>query len=145
MIMGKSVMVKIPKFNELKKMGEGLASSAKGSKIFDKIKTSVDSLGAGSTSDEIDCGDAKTPIERCVKLINELQEIKRMEANLFNSLKAEITQMAKEAAVADAEESAQMKQETAASDEPVAASAVQAEAQSENQEANSPETPEEPS
>lgn len=142
MIMGKSVMVKIPKFNDLKKMGEDLASSAKGSKIFDKIKTSVDSLGAGSTSDDIDCGDAKTPIERCVKLINELQEVKRMEANLFNSLKAEITQIAKEAA-ADAESSAQAKQETAASDEPVAApEEVPPEAQSENPEASQQEAPE---
>jgi len=117
-------MVKIPKFNELKKMGEGLASSAKNSKIFDKIKTSVDSLGAGGMASEDSHGDAKTPLEHCVKLIHELQEIKRMEANLFNSLKAELTQMAKDAAAesgetAEPESESEAKEETAVKSEPV--------------------------
>lgn len=100
-------MVKIPNFNELKKMGEGLASSAKGNKIFDKIKTSVDSLGAGNmTDDDVHC-DTKTPLERCIKLIHELQEIKRMEANLFNGLKAELTQMTKDATSNNTQENIQ--------------------------------------
>lgn len=114
-------MVKIPNFNELKKMGEGLANSAKNTKIFDKIKTSVDSLGAGSAPDEVGHGEASTPLERCVKLVNQLQEVKRMEANLFNNLKAEIMQMAKVA-----ESSGR-----AAKEEPVAQQSTQDEAKQE--------------
>ena len=87
-------MVKIPNFGELKKMSEGLANSAKGNKIFDKLKSSVDSLGAGSV-DQHQYGEASTPLARSLKLLNELQEIRRMEANAFNNLKAEIMLMAK--------------------------------------------------
>lgn len=86
-------MIKMPKFDGLKKMSEGLAQSTKSKGIFDKIKSSVDSLGgADSMSDEVASDDVYANI---VRLSAELQEVSRIQANLLNNIKAELKKLDK--------------------------------------------------
>jgi hypothetical protein len=86
--------MKFPSLDGMKKLGEDLTSSAKTSKIFDKIKTSIDSLGTGDVTDK-EMSEPTTPVEKCLALIQELQEVQRIQANLFNNLKNELAQLGK--------------------------------------------------
>lgn len=87
-------MIKVPRFDGLKKMGEGLAQSTKSTGIFSKIKSSVDNFsGADSSSDEEASDDVHANI---VRLSAELQEVSRIQANLLNNIKAELKKLGKE-------------------------------------------------
>ena len=86
--------MKFPNFDEMKKLGESLTDSAKSAKIFDKIKMSIDSLGTGDVSEKEE-KNPTTPVEKCIVLLHELQEIQRIQANLFNNLKNELVQLSK--------------------------------------------------
>jgi hypothetical protein len=92
-------MIKMPKFDGLKKMSEGLAQSTKSKGIFDKIKSSVDSFGgADGMSDEEAGDDVHANI---VRLSAELQEVSRIQANLLNNIKAELKKLDKAQAPGD--------------------------------------------
>lgn len=83
-------MVKIPGMKDIKKFSTGIAKTATSSSIIDKLKNSVDSLATGS-SDKHEAyqktGDPiKDGIAHCYKLIAELQEVNRIQANLLNNL-----------------------------------------------------------
>lgn len=84
-------MMKFPNFEDMKS-----------GKIFEKIKMSIDSLGVSDTSGK-QASEPTTPLEACLVLVDELQEIQRIQANLFNKLKTVLAQMAKEEAVHAAE------------------------------------------
>lgn len=75
--------MKFPNFDDMKS-----------GKIFEKIKMSIDSLGAGDFSGQ-EGKELMTPQEECLALIDELQEIQRIQAHLFNQLKTALAQMNK--------------------------------------------------
>lgn len=76
-------MMKFPNFEDMKS-----------GKIFEKIKMSIDSLGASDVSDR-EGKEPSTPLEECLALVDELQEIQRIQANLVNKLKVVLAQVAK--------------------------------------------------
>ncbi|MFN3234995.1 MAG: hypothetical protein ACE365_06245 [Gammaproteobacteria bacterium] len=93
-------MIKIPKFDELKKMGEGLAENAKSGALFNKIKSSVDGFATGGAhvhEDFTPSGDAmRDHIALCQKQMNDLLEIQKIQANLINNLAGEIKKLAQQ-------------------------------------------------
>jgi hypothetical protein len=87
-------MIKMPKFDGLKKMSEGLAQSTKSKGIFDKLKSSVDSFGSADGMSDEEAGDDVHA--NIVRLSAELQEVSRIQANLLNNIKAELKKLDKE-------------------------------------------------
>lgn len=60
-------------------------------KIFEKIKMSIDSLGVSDVSNT-EGKEPGTPLEECLVMIQELQDIQRIQANLLNKLKLTLIQ-----------------------------------------------------
>jgi hypothetical protein len=86
-------MIKIPKFDGLKKMSEGLTQGTVSKGIFDKLKSRVDSFSAADgVSDEEAGEDVYVNIAR---LSAELQEVSRIQANLLRNIKAELKKLDK--------------------------------------------------
>lgn len=76
-----------------------MAQSAKSSSIMDKLKNSVDNLATGSSDKHAAHEETGDPVKdgaaRCKKLLAELQEISRIQANTLNKLDKEFSALSK--------------------------------------------------